>query len=627
MAIAAADEATRKTLFEARAKTDVAVNDARRIVAAAAFPGRADVAADVDKLSSDLAALRSRADSLTSRDKSERTAEAVQVIVEGVNDLIGRAGGVTNRLEQQLSGLDAEVARPASIAQVAWSLRDNAGRQSILFLQAINSLKPATPDIRRRLEMAEGAIDQVWQRLTVLADAADSPPRLRQSMIQVREGYFAGIAGLRQRVTKAGLSDGAYDIDGAEWRRISAPMLQCILSIRDAAITQARDVADVRQNNAKGDLIEVLVLLAIATAVFAFIVRAVGTRVSRPLAALTETVGELARGDHNLVVPTTGRPDEIGSLAEAIEILRASVVAADVMAARERTDVAAKEKARQRLDGITRSFAAAIDSISAALTGEAEGIRSSAGTLTGTAEAASRRSTEVAAAAEQATANVQTAAAAAGQLASSIGESSRRVSAASSVSDRAVTEAEHTGQIVAGLTAAAGRIAEVVKFISSIAAQTNLLALNATIEAARAGEAGKGFAVVANEVKALARRTTQATDDIHSHVDNIRTETNRAVEAIRNIARTIGAVNGLTASVAAAVEQQGAATHEIARNVQEAAVGTARVSASIGQILDATRSTREAVDDLVGLADDLTGKSVALRKEVGGFISRIRAGS
>ena len=168
VAIAAGDDLARNTMLEARAKTNVALAEAQRTMAAATFSGQGEVVDDIAKLASDLAALRTRADSLILRGRAEQTTEASQAIVEGVSALIERAVRLTNLLEQRLSGLDAEVARPAAIAQVAWSLRDNAGRQSILFLQAINSHKAATPDIRRRMDMAEGAIDQIWRRLTVV---------------------------------------------------------------------------------------------------------------------------------------------------------------------------------------------------------------------------------------------------------------------------------------------------------------------------------------------------------------------------------------------------------------------------------------------------------------------------
>ena len=624
VAIATADGPTRQTMADARSKTDAALAEADRLIANATFSGREDIATELATLTASLAALRARADALLAGDKSARTPDANQAIISGINDLLERLGTLANRVEQQLSTLDAEAARPAAVAQVAWTLRDSAGRQSILFLQAINSHQAATPEIYHKLDMAQGAIDQVWRRLQVVADSPDSPPLLREAMAKVRGSYFREMESLRQRVTRAGLTDGAYDIDGAEWRRLSAPMLQSILSIRDSAITEALAVADARQLRARSDFVGVVLLFGFALVVFGAVVRAINTRVSQPLTRLTAAVARMAEGEHNTAIPTTGRSDEIAHLTQAIEILRTSVLRADEITHRQRIEAEAKEAHRLHLDGMTSTFTSAIEGITAAVTSDADGVRTSARTLTDIAETANARSTSVASAADQATANVRTAATAAEHLATSIGEISQQVAEASSTSGRAVAEAEQTGQIIGSLTAAAARITDVVKLISGIAAQTNLLALNATIEAARAGEAGKGFAVVANEVKALARQTAQATEDIHAHVDNIRSQTEKAVTAIGGIGTTIANVNGLTVSVAAAVEQQGAATRAIAHSIQEAATDTARVSISIGQVLEATQTTKHAVDGLAGLADDLSEKAVRLQRDVGGFILGVR---
>jgi methyl-accepting chemotaxis protein len=193
--------------------------------------------------------------------------------------------------------------------------------------------------------------------------------------------------------------------------------------------------------------------------------------------------------------------------------------------------------------------------------------------------------------------NVQGMVTGAEDLAASVSEISRQVSAALNISSQAVSQAERTSQIVNSLSTAADRIGEVVKLINDIASQTNLLALNATIEAARAGEAGKGFAVVANEVKTLANQTAKATNDIAEQINTVQAVTLDAVEATKSIATTIGEINGISAAIAAAVEEQSAVTRNISTNMKVAA--------------DEVRSTTQNVSDISGALnqiDQTTGK-------------------
>nr|WP_295833906.1 CHASE3 domain-containing protein [uncultured Azospirillum sp.] len=347
--------------------------------------------------------------------------------------------------------------------------------------------------------------------------------------------------------------------------------------------------------------------------------------IASPIVAMTAAMGRLAGGDRKVEVPGVGRGDEVGAMAEAVDVFKRNAVEADRLAAAQRAEEEAKARRAARLEELMRSFEGNVTAVVQSLSGAATQMQQSAGTLTSTADETNRQSTTVASAAEQASANVQTVAAAAEELSSSIAEIGRQVSQSTRVAEQAVSGASRANGVVSGLADGAQKIGEVVDLINNIAAQTNLLALNATIEAARAGEAGKGFAVVASEVKSLANQTAKATEDITGQIATIQGATREAVSAIEEIGRIITEISQISATIASAVEQQSAATQEISRNVQEAAQGTQQVTSNIAGVTRAAGDTGRAAGEVRSVADHLSTESTRLRQEVESFLSGVKA--
>ena len=347
--------------------------------------------------------------------------------------------------------------------------------------------------------------------------------------------------------------------------------------------------------------------------------------VSHPISVMTEAMRRLAARDMGVEIAGRGRLNELGRMADAVQIFKDNMNEADRLAAERTVEQLAKERRGAMLDKLTKSFESRIGNMARALSSAAAEMETAAQSMSSTAEQTNHLSGSVAAASGQMTANVQAVVGATEELSASITEISRQVAQSAKMSESAVDKARATDATVRALANGAEKIGDVVKLIGSIARQTNLLALNATIEAARAGEAGKGFAVVAGEVKALAQQTANATVEITQQIDQIQEATREAVSAISEISGTISGICEIATGVASAVEQQGAATREIARNVHQAAEGTQVVTDHMVDVKQASADTGAMATQVLGSAENLAGHSTKLQSAVEAFLNDVKA--
>ena len=364
------------------------------------------------------------------------------------------------------------------------------------------------------------------------------------------------------------------------------------------------------------------IVFAIVTALLAslFLIK----QIAGPIGRMTQAMRQLPERNMAVEIPSRGRVDEVGEMADCVQAFKDNMILADRLSAERETDHGVRQKRADTLEMLVGQFESRVSGSVSILTSASAGMEATARSMASSTSQTDSQAMAVARAAEESALGVQTVAAASEQLSSSIFEINRQVATSAALTGKVVSSVRRTDDTVRALAESTGRIGQVVELINSIASQTNLLALNATIEAARAGDAGKGFAVVASEVKNLAQQTSKATTDIGGQIAQVQAATDSAVEAIKAIAVMIEEVGVITTSIAAAVEQQGAATAEIARNVQQTAISTRTVTTNIAGVSQAVNDAGGSASKVVSAAGDLSRQAETLSVEVNSSIAKMR---
>jgi twitching motility protein PilJ len=318
----------------------------------------------------------------------------------------------------------------------------------------------------------------------------------------------------------------------------------------------------------------------------------------RNIQAFLDTVMEIAQGD----LSQRGRvtPDVLGNVVDSINVMVEEIASllADVRHAALRVAASASD-----MIGTSDQMAAGAQTQVREIT-----------TVSRTVEALSRSVREVATSA-------QAAADAARHTLEAAQQGDQAVRDSLAGMQRIRREVQVIARKIKGLGDRSLEITAIVSLIEELASHTNLLALNAAIEAAGAGEAGLRFGVVAEEIRKLAERAATATKDVASLIRAVQAETQEAVIAMEEGTREVEAGYQVTIRAEQHLKEiagMSTSSAELAQIISGTSVqqadgveGVARAMNAIAQVAADTEQailqTRRTVEDLVKLADELTG--------------------
>ena len=546
--------------------------------------------------------------------------------------VVGAIGVVsTSKTQGMLSRTEIDALKPIEqVSKLNESMQESF-RQLLLAVQH----NPVLPAAKRHNHPVTLHTEAMEKAIGVMNDA------LRDYRRSNAGAYFGEVAtqvetseaklveeGLRPIAAK--ILSGEYDQAGIEITATVLPLFNEVKKGAEQLLARHRDMAKDIERSADEQYALIRLVLLVGGAVIAVALVGgallIAKSITRPLRSLTAAMTVLATGGHSVFVPGTDRNDEVGEMANAVQVFKDNIVETERLR-NEKADLEGTERERRRADmrELAQRFEGEIGEIVDAVSSASCDLEIAANGLSKTAESAMALSSTVAQASDESSRNVGSVAASSEELAHSVGEIGLRVQESAAMTAAAVAQTQKTNEQINALSNAATRIGDVVELINTIAGQTNLLALNATIEAARAGDAGRGFAVVATEVKALAEQTAKATGEISQQISSIQSTTRDSVHAIQDISETIARMSEIATAVATAVEGQQAVTQEVSRNIHRAAQGTQQVASSIGDVQRRASETGSASMQVLGSAGALTQQSARLKSQVGKFLDSVQA--
>ncbi len=344
-------------------------------------------------------------------------------------------------------------------------------------------------------------------------------------------------------------------------------------------------------------------------------------RIVHPLIQLKTSMDVIASGRLDQEIPYLERKDELGSMAQGVQIFRQNSAKLVENKQREEKQRAlnAAQKAKD-MKALANQFQGTIVNVCDNLGGVTTQLQERSLTMQNVVNGTLDQAGNVKSLASMATKNVATVAAAVTQLSTSISEVSEQLKLSSNIANQAVDRATQSQETVEKLVGTSEKIGDIMSLIMDIADQTNLLALNATIEAARAGDAGKGFAIVAAEVKDLASQTMRATEEISVQVTEVQDVTKNTADSIAEITKIIRQINQIATSISGTVAQQDKTTREISTNLNDASTQANDVSKQSDTMTQSCTETNSGTQEVLQAINILSERSKELETTVHDFI-------
>ncbi|HEX7821349.1 MAG TPA: HAMP domain-containing methyl-accepting chemotaxis protein, partial [Sphingobium sp.] len=446
---------------------------------------------------------------------------AVAMLVSGYGINQIRIGGAIDAQNQLMDDLKNDISTPALYVVEPWlkvnliMQRDGSESEHVDALkqmeaqfkksEAYFSRQDLSPDTKKNLDATTASAKQFWS----VIDGRFLPALSRKDFVGQMDAY--GVLSQSYHAQKASVA---------------------------ALTASATKEADAFRSSSTTILATTIAILCLVMASLVGLLIAAVTmlnrRVVKPLSNSADVMNRMAGGDYAVAIVGQDRVDEIGAMAQAMDVFRAAGLEKNESQARQEHVVRALGTGLEAVAAgdmtyqINEPFAGHYDSLRLTFNSTIAGLERSLSQVAGSAQSVHAGSTEIRAASEdlsrrteQQAASLEETTAAMDQVTGMVGDTARGAAEVRGSINAAHKDATEGGHVVSEAVSAmdaieksSQEIGQIITVIDSIAFQTNLLALNAGVEAARAGDAGKGFAVVANEVRALAQRSADAAKDI-----------------------------------------------------------------------------------------------------------------
>ncbi len=305
-----------------------AVRGALAALRSSSIADGARLAGNVEQIWREVLAQQAEVDRQARLPRAQRSLLAIDGWRAAIQQMMDALGSASIAVGNELRIADARIAEYVQLRQVAWRIRDRYGLQCALLRPNVDAGAPLRPATRDAWISDRAVYVADWRFLDDFLSRPGASPELLRLAAAARANTSRAQAAIDTVVSRIGAARGPA-MSSPDWTALCDGPFESILAMaRQAQLEVTRRAGDIRSSSFH-TLLVAGVDLALVIGFGAFAVVVVRRRFTRPMGMLTETIARLSRRDYAQSVPAPRSLDELGSMALALEALRASSLQAE----------------------------------------------------------------------------------------------------------------------------------------------------------------------------------------------------------------------------------------------------------------------------------------------------------
>ena len=316
----------RSQIDERRKNADAALTEAAARLEDDKSPAVQALLREAKGVLRDIDQLRRRVDAEVSKPRSERDAKLRAEWFPAMTKLIEVSQRLRLAAEINSESVETHLQTLQQLKHLAWVMAEYAGRERGMLNGTIQAGAPLRGEQLIALGVARGNVDYAWEIVQAITAKPGAAPSLVTATQTVRDVMFGRFQQDREAVYKAGLAGEPYPLSAQDWFDHSTEAIGSILRLGEATTESTNQFANEMEARSRLNLAIDLMVLTGAVLLTGIAVWSTSARIARPLQEMTIVMGRLAHGETTISVPAQDRNDEIGEMAQAVEVFRLNAI-------------------------------------------------------------------------------------------------------------------------------------------------------------------------------------------------------------------------------------------------------------------------------------------------------------